>query len=111
MGEVFKFNESNFEKEVVNSKVPVLIDFWASWCVPCKLMTPVIEELAGELKGRVKVGNMNVDENPDLASRLSILNIPTLILFKGTQELSRIIGVNPKEAIMSKIEGVIGDQG
>ena len=105
---MIEFNENNFETEVVNAKVPVLIDFWASWCMPCKLMTPVMEELAQEFAETVKVGKTNVDENPELATRLSVLNIPTLILFKDGQEAARIIGVNSKESISAKIRSVAG---
>ena len=103
-----EFNESNFEKEVVNSKEPVLVDFWASWCVPCKLMAPVVEDLAQELKGALKVGKTNVDENSGLATRFSVLNIPTLILFKDGKEAARIIGVNSKESVSRKIKEIIG---
>lgn len=101
---MLEINRDNFESEVSNSKEPVLIDFWASWCVPCKIIAPIVEELSEELKGKVKVAKANVDDNPELATELSVLNIPTLILFKGGKELSRIIGVNSKEAIKAKIE-------
>lgn len=94
----------NFEKEVLKSEKPVLVDFWASWCVPCKIIAPVVEELAEELKDKIRVGKSNVDENPELATELSVLNIPTLILFKGGKESARMIGVNSKDAIKAKIE-------
>jgi thioredoxin 1 len=109
MAGVLEFNESNFEREVIKSSVPVLIDFWAAWCAPCRLISPVVDEIAGELKGTMKVGKVDVDNNPEIASRFSILNIPTLLLFKDGEEASRIIGVNTKEAILTKIKGVIGD--
>jgi thioredoxin 1 len=105
---VSEFNENNFESEVLKSKEPVLVDFWASWCVPCKLMAPVVEAVASEMKGEIRVGKTNVDENPGLATRLSVLNIPTLIVFKEGVEAARIIGVNSKESIVSKIKGVVG---
>jgi len=101
-------NDRNFEHEVLQSKEPVLVDFWAGWCVPCRLMTPVVEGLEAELKGSLKVGKTNVDDNPELATRLSVLNIPTLILFKDGVEVTRIIGVNSKESIMAKIRGAVG---
>jgi thioredoxin 1 len=93
----------NFEKEVLNSDKPVLIDFWAPWCMPCKIIAPTVEKLASELREKVKVSKANVDENPDIANRLSVMNIPTLVLFKGGQEVSRMIGVNSKESIEAKI--------
>lgn len=105
---VKEFNEDNFESEVLKSKEPVLVDFWAGWCVPCKLMAPVVEALASELKGKVRVGKTDVDDNPALATRLSVLNIPTLIVFKDGEEAARIVGVNSKESIVAKIKGVIG---
>ena len=98
---------SNFEKEVLGSDKPVLIDFWASWCMPCKIIAPAVEELAGELAGKVKVAKSNVDESPELATELSVLNIPTLILFKNGKEAARMIGVNSKDAIKAKIDSII----
>ena len=100
-----EITKSNFEKEVANSKEPVLIDFWAPWCMPCKIIAPAVEELAKDLKGKVNVFKTNVDDNPELATELSILNIPTLLLFKNGKEVSRMVGVNSKEAISAKIKG------
>jgi len=97
----------NFKKEVIGSKEPVLIDFWAPWCMPCKVIAPAVEELSEDLKGKVKVYKSNVDDNPDLATELSIFNIPTLLLFKDGKEVSRIIGINSKDAIAAKIKSVI----
>jgi thioredoxin 1 len=103
-----ELNSGNFEKEVTNSARPVLIDFWAPWCMPCKLIAPAVEKLAEEMKGIVNVFKANVDENPEMATDLSIMNIPTLVLFKGGKEVSRIVGVNSKEAIEAKIKSVLG---
>ena len=103
-----EFNETNFENEVMNSKEPVLVDFWASWCMPCKLIAPVVEELSHELKGTVKVGKVNIDNNPELATRFSVMNIPTLVMFKNGEEAARLIGVNSKDSILRKIKGVVG---
>lgn len=97
----------NFDKEVLKSKEPVLIDFWAPWCMPCKVIAPTVEKLAEELQGKVKVSKANVDESPEIATELSVLNIPTLILFKDGKEVSRMIGVNSKEAIEAKINSAI----
>ena len=105
---MLEVTSSNFEKEVVRSDKPVLIDFWAPWCMPCKILTPTVEKLAEELKDSVKVCKLDVDESPEVATDLSVLNIPTLILYKGGQEVARIMGVNSKEAIEAKIKAVIG---
>ena len=99
-----EINQNNFEKEVLKSDKPVLIDFWAPWCMPCKIIAPAVDELAEEMKGTVKVGKTNVDDNPELANALSVLNIPTLVLFKNGVEASRIVGVNSKDAIASRIK-------
>ena len=104
---MLELTQDNFEKEVLKSDKLVMVDFWAPWCMPCKLIAPVVEKLAEELKGKVSVFKSNVDENPDMATDLSIMNIPTLLLFKGGKEVSRIIGVNSKEAIEAKINLVL----
>jgi len=85
----------------------VLVDFWAPWCMPCKIIAPAIEKIADEMKLEVKVMKSNVDEAPEVATELSIFNIPTLVLFRDGKELARIIGVNSKEAIENKIRSVI----
>ena len=105
---MLEITKANFEKEVLNSTTPVLLDFWAPWCAPCKIISPTVDKLSEELKGKVKVGKSNVDESPDIATELSVLNIPTLILFKDGKEVARMIGVNSKEAIEAKINHVIG---
>ena len=97
----------NFEKEVLKSDKPVLVDFWAPWCMPCKIIAPHVEKLAEEMKAKIKVLKLNVDDAPDVATDLSIFNIPTLIIFKKGEEVSRIVGVNSKEAIESKINSVL----
>jgi len=99
-----EITQDNFEKEVLNSEKPVLIDFWAPWCVPCKIIAPMVEELSKELGLSVKICKTNVDDSPELANSLSVLNIPTLVLFKNGEEASRIVGVNSKEAIASRIK-------
>ncbi len=105
---MLEITKENFEKEVLKSDKPVLIDFWAPWCMPCKIIAPAVEKLAEEMKGTISVGKSNVDESPEIATDLSVLNIPTLILFKSGREVARIIGVNSKEAIETKIREFIG---
>ncbi len=104
---MIEITKDNFAKEVANSKEPVLIDFWAPWCMPCKIIAPAVEALSKDLKGKVKVCKANVDDSPELATDLSILNIPTLLLFKKGQEVSRMIGVNSKESIEAKVKSLI----
>jgi len=98
---------ANFKNEVLNSDVPVLVDFWAEWCMPCRMIAPVVDELSQDYKGRMKVAKVNVDENPELATDLQILSIPLLILFKGGKEMTRITGANPKEYIQKEIENAL----
>ena len=102
-----ELSQDNFEKEILKSDKPVLVDFWAPWCMPCKLIASTVEKLAEEMKGRVNVLKSNVDENPEIATELSIMNIPTLVLFKDGKEISRIIGVNSKEDIEAKINSAL----
>ena len=102
---MIELSHDNFDKEILKSDKLVMVDFWAPWCMPCKLIAPAVEKLAEEMKGRVSVLKSNVDENPDIATELSIMNIPTL--FKNGKEISRIVGVNSKEAIEAKINSVL----
>lgn len=91
--------QDNFGEEVLKAKEPVLVDFWASWCSPCLTMLPVVEELAAELEGKVKIGKVNVDENPELASTYGVLSIPTFVLFKDGKETTRFSGTQSKETL------------
>lgn len=103
MNAVTQINESNFETEVVQSTQPVLVDFWAEWCGPCKMLAPVLEEVAGEFSGRVKVAKVNVDENPGLAARFSVRSIPTLVYFAGGNVQGQSVGVVSKKALVEQL--------
>lgn len=96
-----KFSSENFEKEVLKSEKPVLVDFYADWCGPCNAMAPVIEELAAEVDGKAKVGKINVDENSDIAVEYNVMSIPTLIIFKNGKEEKRLVGLRDKEELLS----------
>ena len=106
-GSVVEFSEGNFEQEVTKAATPVLVDMWAAWCGPCRMIAPVVEELAGTYHGKMKMGKLNVDDHPQVAAQLRIMNIPTLLLFKGGQEVDRIVGVVPKEELIRRIDRVI----
>jgi thioredoxin 2 len=99
--------DATFSAEVERSPVPVLVDAWAAWCGPCKMIAPVIDELAAEMAGRVRVAKLNVDENPLTAARFNLRSIPTLLLFKGGREADRIVGVQPKSEISRRLERLI----
>ncbi len=97
------FTDANFQSEVLASPAPVLVDFWAAWCGPCRTMSPVVDELALELEGRVTVGKMNVDENPQTPGQFGIMSIPTFLVFKGGQVVEQIVGSMTKDAMREKI--------
>jgi thioredoxin 2 len=99
--------DATFSAEVERSPVPVLVDAWAAWCGPCKMIAPVIDELAAEMAGRVRVVKLNVDENPTTAARFDLRSIPTLLLFKGGREADRIVGVQPKSEISRRLERLL----
>lgn len=101
---VLEFNSGNWDTEVLQSPIPVLVDFWATWCGPCRLIAPTIEALADQYAGRIKVGKVDVDENQDLAARYRVTSIPQVCLFKNGQEIARIIGANAKKTYEDAIE-------
>jgi len=100
---VAKFTDANFEAEVIKSETPVLVDFWAPWCGPCRAVGPVVEDLAEAYKGRVKVGKINIDDNPKTATAYGVMSIPTLILFNKGGVMDKLVGLSPKE----RLEGLI----
>ncbi len=105
-GSVVEFTDASWTKEVLESEVPVLVDFWAPWCGPCRMLAPTIEKLAGEYQGKVKIGKMNTDENQDTPVNLGISAIPTVLLFNKGEVVERLVGVNPEskfKASLSKL--------
>ena len=100
---VITLTEQNFAQEVLQSDKPVLVDFWASWCGPCRMVSPIVDEIAEELDGKVKVGKVNVDEEPELAGEYGIMSIPTLMVVKNGEIVNTAVGVRPKNAILSMI--------
>ncbi len=107
MGKELLLNDANFKKEVLESKIPVLVDFWASWCGPCRMLGPVIEEIAADYEGKAKVGKLNTDENASVAGEYGIMSIPTVIFFKGGKPVDQIIGVVGKEVITKKLDHLL----
>lgn len=101
---VIKITKGNFEEEVSKSEVPVLLDFWASWCGPCRMVSPIVDEVANELEGKAKVGKINVDEEQELAGAFSIMSIPTLIVIKNGKLVNQLVGVRSKQEIIEMIE-------
>jgi thioredoxin 1 len=107
MANVMEFNVANFATEVTGSDVPVLVDFWAPWCGPCKMLGPIVEELSGEFVGKAKVGKVNVDDNQDLAARFGIRGIPTVMLFKGGKAVGTFVGLRSKEDLAAALNGAV----
>ncbi len=101
------FTDNAFDQDVLNSEVPVLVDFWAPWCGPCKAIAPILEELATELDGKVKIAKLNVDENPDIMMRYGVRSIPTLIMFKNGEPTAMQVGAVPKNRLSDWIRGAL----
>ena len=100
-------NDANFDSEVIKSTIPVLVDFWAVWCGPCQMQNPILEVVAKEYQGKVKVAKLNVDENPNSAAKYQVMSIPTLLLFKKGQIVKQMIGVQSKETLLNEFNKVI----
>ena len=104
MGKALEFTEENFQREVIDSAVPVLVDFWAPWCGPCRMIGPTIEELPAENAGTFKVGKVNVDENGNLAMTYNVASIPTILIFRGGQLVQQFMGVQPKAKLQQALD-------
>jgi thioredoxin 1 len=103
----FAVSDRTFDTEVLQSETPVLVDFWATWCGPCKMIAPVLEEIAGEKDGKLKIAKLDVDQNPDSAQKFGVMSIPTLLLFKDGREVSRIVGYRSKNQLVQQLEKAI----
>jgi thioredoxin 1 len=103
-----ELNDTNFQNEVLDSEKPVLVDFWAVWCGPCRMVAPVVEEIAKEYNGKLKVGKLDVDNNPEVSKKFLIRSIPTLMVFKGGKVVEQIIGALPKRNLLDKVTPHIG---
>ena len=108
MGNAQVFSEDNFQNEVLNSSVPVLVDFTATWCGPCQRLATIIEELAGEYRGKVKVGKIDIDQNQEIAGRYGIMSVPTVISFKDGKPQETMVGLNSKSYYRERINAMVG---
>lgn len=106
MGKTVEITDANFE-EIIGSDKPVLVDFWAEWCGPCKMIGPLVEELAGDYEGKAVIGKVNVDENPNVSAKFGIRSIPTLLVFKGGEIVDKQVGAVPKQVLAQKLDAQI----
>ena len=107
MSKPIELSDANFANEVLLVTEPVLVDFWAEWCAPCKMIAPAVEDIANEYEGKIKVGKLDVDKNPGIASKYGIRSIPTLLIFKGGKVIEQIIGAVPKHHITAKLKAAL----
>jgi thioredoxin 1 len=107
MAEPVNVSDATFDSEVIKAESPVLVDFWADWCNPCKMLAPIVEDLASEYGPRVKLAKLDVDANPSTAGQFGVMSIPTLILFKGGQAVQRVVGYQPKAALKAKLDALL----
>ena len=107
MAEPIEVTESNWDDQVINSDIPVMVDFWAEWCGPCKMIAPAVHELALEYDGQIRVGKLDVDNSPNIAMKYNIRSIPALIFFKGGEPVHTIVGAQPKNALKKEIDSVL----
>lgn len=106
MGKALEITDSNFD-EILSSGKPILVDFWAEWCGPCKMIGPVVEELATDFEGKAVIGKLNVDNNPEITSRFRVSSIPTLLFFKDGVQVDKQVGASPKSILAKKLEGIV----
>ena len=104
MAKPIQVTDQTFDETVINAEQLILVDFWAEWCGPCKMIAPVLEELATELEGQLVIGKLDVDENPDTSAAYGVLSIPTLLLFKGGEPVDRIVGAQPKAQLLKRLQ-------
>ena len=108
MGNTVEVTDATFESAVIKSETPVLVDFWAEWCGPCKMIAPVLDEISTEMEGQVVIGKLDVDSNPSTAMSYGVMSIPTLLLFKNGEPVERIVGYNPKPQLVGKLQPHLG---
>ena len=107
MASEIEFTDANFDQEVLKSSQPVLVDFWAPWCGPCRMIAPIVAEISTEYAGKLKVGKLNTDDNQSVAARYGVMSIPTVMIFKNGEMVARIVGAQPKQALTGKIDAVL----
>ncbi len=102
------FNDENFQTEVIDSELPVMVDFYATWCGPCKALTPIVEKLAGDYEGKLKVGKLNIDEAPQTPGQFAVRAVPTIVFFKGGQAVDQMVGLKKESELRDRIDSLIG---
>ena len=110
MSQIISLKEQSWKDEVTNSELPVVVDFWAEWCAPCRIVAPILEEISKEYEGKIKVGKLNVDEDSTVAGEYRIMGIPTLLFFRSGEIVDKVVGVVPKKALQDKIEAILKEE-